>query len=157
MEHNKNIKPEVLEMSEKIKSQLKIDGRNGHITGEDNIFESTLPEDLTMETVNKVSDHNTTFVAAGVHAMGSLAVEAMKDHSHLNEATGSIKMGGKDTLDVNIERSRTYANRLQEGADDVVKHGVMDINYTVMAGKNAGQLKKVKMAIGEYAHDFLKG
>ena len=155
--HNKGVNPAVLEMSGKILECLKIDGRNGAITAEENTFEKTLPEDLTMDIVNKVSDHNTTFVAAGVHAMGQMAIESMGQHKNLDSASGTIKMGGKDTLEVGIDRSRTYANRLQEGATDVVKYGVTDIDYTVVAGKNAGQLKKVKQAIGEYAHEHLKG
>ena len=155
--HNKGIKPEVLEMSGKILECLKIDGRNGAITAEDNTFEKTLPEDLTMDIVNKVSDHNTTFVSAGIHAMGRMAIDAMSQHKNLDSASGTINMGGKDTLAATIDRSRTYANRLQEGATDVVKYGVTDVDYTVVAGKNAGQLKKVRQAIGEYAHDHLKG
>jgi len=152
------ISQEVLDMSKKIAESLTIDKKTGHGEAADGIYEANLPETLTVETVKAVTDYNTTFVAAGTHAFGTIAIEAMKSSKNLTEANVKIKMFDKDVLGVSIERSKDYNNALaKEGQPKTVtKFGVVQTVYDVNAGGNkSGQLKLVRKEIAAMASEFL--
>lgn len=151
------IKQEVLDLSKKIAEGITLDTKTGHAEAADGIYEANLPEGLTTETVKAVGDYNTTFVAAGTHAFGTLAVEAMKSTKSLNEATVQIKMHGKDTLGVSVQRSKEYNNALAKEGEPktVTKHGVITTTYDVVAGNNRGQLKAARNEIAALASEYL--
>lgn len=152
---NLQLKPEVASLAEILKKGISVDNQTGTGTAEDSLYDSNLPESLTPEIVKSVSDYNTTFAAAGTFAIGELAVEAMSSNKNLDRVSASIAMGGKDSLNVNVDRSREFTNHLG-GGGLTEKFGVTNVSYEVVAGKNAGQLKKARMMIGELALEQLK-
>lgn len=150
-----SLKPEVVDLASKIKAGIKLDGKTGIGAEEGNLYEANLPESITPEIVKTISDFNSTFVAAGAFAFGELAVDAMKGNKDLERASVDIAMGGKDTLSLNVDRRKTFPNHLG-GGGETEKFGIVSASYEVIAGKNAGQLKKARTLIGEIALDSLK-
>lgn len=144
------LKPEVTALAEKLKAGITLDSTTGIGSAKEDLYDSNLPETLTPAIVKEVSDFNTTFVAAGAFAFGSLAVEAMAGNKNLERATVEIGMGGKDNLNLSIDRSKTFNNHLA-GGGETVKFGIVTPGYEVVAGKNAGQLKKARLLVGELA------
>lgn len=144
------LKAEVLAMAEKIEKGLKLDHKTGIAAADDNLYESLLPEGLTVETVKAVGTHNSNFIAAGTYAFGSVAVQAMSKHKDLEKASGEIKMAGRDVLNLHIDRSKTYTDHLH-GSGDTVKFGVVTASYDIRAGKNSGELKKARTLVAELA------
>ena len=139
----------VLDMSEVIMGGLTADSNLGVVNAQEGIFEKTLPQDLTMAVVNQVANHNTTFVAAATHAFGTMAMNAMKDNSKLDTVIGTVNMGGDDTLGMHYTRSKEMH---VPGKDEkITKYGVTTVDYTVKAGKNGGELKKVRAELNELA------
>lgn len=147
----KSVDESVLALSAKIEEGVKLDKKLG--TGEQTseLFDENLPEGLTTEHVKSLTNYSTTFVAAGTHAFGKLAVEAMKGNKTLKEANISIRMAGKDTLDINVLRSKEYSNPLVKDSEPVTKYGVVTAKYEVHAGANRAQLKVVRNTIAELA------
>lgn len=146
-----NVSKEVLDLSAKIQEAVKIDHKTGTAEVADGIWESTLPDTLTKEQVKQVKDHEANFVAAGGHAVGRLAIVAMKKNKDLNEVQATIGMHGYDKAVYSVERERQYHNPQDKDADPIVKHGVLGVNFRNMAGRNAGELKKVMKEISEEA------
>ena len=139
----------VLDMSEVIMGGLTADSNLGVVNSQEDIFEKTLPQDLTMAVVNQVANHNTTFVAAATHAFGTMAMNTMKDNSKLDTVIGSFDMGGDDQLSMIYARSKEMH---VPGKDEkITKYGVTNIAYEVKAGKNGGELKKVRAELNELA------
>jgi hypothetical protein len=144
----------VLDLSAKISKCISVDS-DGYGSETSPAYESNLPEDLTMDIVNSVGDYNTTFIAAGSHAFGNAAIEAMSHNNNLKEANMKIAMGGKDSVTYGFDRSKVFHNGLTDS--DVEKFGVMNIHTEFVAGKNSGQLKKVRNLLNEVALERLKG
>ncbi len=149
------ISPVVQDMAKKIKANLEFDAKSGVCTEKTESFEACLPEDLSIDTVRRVVDHNANFVAAGALAFGELAVAAMSKNKSLTEASAELKMVSRDSVSFVMEREHTYQNRLGSG-DSVTKHGVITSNYHVKGGKNSGQLKAVRSHMNEIAAKALK-
>lgn len=150
------LKDETLALAAKLEEGFAIDKKTGVITETSDLYEINLPEALTMQAVKEVSDYNATFVAAGTVAFGRMAVDAMKGHKDLQAITGEFKMGVKDKLSMNIERSKEYTNHLSGNGEKTIKFGVTTTTYEVRAGKNAGQLKAARAMISEMATSKLK-
>lgn len=144
------LKEEVLQMATRIETGLKLDAKTGIASAEDNLYELLLPETLTLETVKAVGAHNSNFIAAGTYAFGNVAIKAMAKHKDLEKASAEIKMAGRDVLNLNIDRSKTYTDHLH-GSGDTVKYGVVSASYDVRAGKNSGELKKARTLVAELA------
>lgn len=149
------VNEKVIEMAKLIEMGLTMDNSTGVCTAGDDLFEKTLPEDLSIDTVRQVSKHNSTFVAAATQAFGNLSIAAMAGNKKLEETTVTIPMVAKDTLSVSMKRSKTWTNHLTPGAEPVVKFGVVSQDYAVTGGKNSGQLKAVKQALYEAAAEQL--
>jgi hypothetical protein len=144
------VKPEILAMSEKIQKDISIDAKAGTATAAADIYEKTLPESLTMETIRSVRDHNTAFVAAGAHAFGTMAINAMKGQKDCKELNITMGMGDRDKVSHHVARQKVFTDHMHGGAE-IVKYGVVSTSLEVTAGKNSGQLKVVKAAIGAQA------
>lgn len=155
-EANVKLKDNVLAYAKKIEETLAIDKKTGAPSGYENIYEATLPEDVTMEMVNKVDEHDTTFIAAAPYVYGKLMVDAMASNGKLTEGSVVIPMGEKNTLSVGIERSKEFTNHLSGNGEKVMKYGVMTASYDVRGSRsNAGQLKAVRGIIGDLANAAL--
>lgn len=151
-----NLKEDVLDLAKKIEEGIEFDKKSGMGTETGNLYETNLPADLDIDTVKRVSDYNTTFIAAGAYAFGRIAVNAMSTSKGLERATLELKVGTRDSVAVTVDRTKEYTNRLDDSNSKIVKHGVVTTNYEVRAGKNAGQLKAARMAIAELANAKIK-
>lgn len=149
-----SLKEDVLALSKKIEEAMAIDNNTGIVTTGGDIYETTLPEGITIETVNTIEKHNGDFIAASAHAIGQVAVNAMKDHSALASAETVIKMGGRNELGLTVERERTYRNP-QDATKPVVKNGVVTITYDVAADNDSGQVKNARTIINNLAASAL--
>ena len=65
---------------------------DGVISSDGDVFNSNLPEGLTPETVEAVSNYTTAFVASGLEAVGKAAVSAMEEDKQLNDVSAEISM-----------------------------------------------------------------
>lgn len=149
--------PEVLEMSSKITQNIAYNKKTKEGEEQNHVYEAVLPPSLTMETVNAVAKQNATFIAAGTHAWGNMAIEAMRADGDLNETSLQLKMAGKDTLSISVQRSKEYNNSLAKEGDPktVTKFGVVTATYDVVAAANRGQLKAVRNELAALAAEHL--
>ena len=155
-ESKNHLKDEIIELATKLEKGIIVDPKTGVTLEKDDLYESNLPQGLTIDTIKQVSDYNTSFIAAGTYAFGKLAVEAMAGNKELSTITAELKMGIKDSLSLNIERKKEFVNRLGDGAT-VEKYGAITASYDVRSGKgSSGQLKAARNVIGELAEASLK-
>lgn len=150
MTDEKKISADVVAMAKVIEKNIEIDHKTGIGSEKEGVFEKTLPEDLSMDTVKRVGDHNSSFIAAGALAFGNLAVKAMQKNAELTETDIQLKMTGRDHVGYHMNRTKEYQNHLS-GGGAVVKHGVLTTDYHVSGGRNSGELKRVREHLAEAA------
>lgn len=150
------LKDEVLALANKIETAMTIDKATGIVTTASDIYSTTLPDGITIETVNTIEKHNGNFIAASAHAIGTIAVGAMKENNGLASAETVITMGGRNELGLTVDRERTYRNP-QDANTPIVKQGVVSITYDVVADNDSGQLKIARKSINSLAAAALKG
>lgn len=86
------IDPEIMAMAEKITKPMTID-EEGVLTVTDDVYADTLPKDLTMDTVNRVHEHDSRFASAFLYAAGHKTIDFMKDHREVKRVSGIISTG----------------------------------------------------------------
>ncbi len=141
----------VLDLAAKLKGKIKIDQATGVGEAEDTIYKDLLPEGLTLKTVEPVKRHDRDFIAAGAQVFGELAVEAMVKNKKLEEAQVSIGMTKMDNVSYHMDRHRQYPGHLTGDGKPVDKYGILTTTYEIKGGKNAGDLKKVRVELQEMA------
>ena len=149
-----NISTEVKDLSSKIQDMIKVDHKSGTVEVQEDIWEKTLPESLSKDQIKAVKEHESNFIAAGADAVGTMATAAMKKNSDLQEVSATIGMHGHDKVSYNVTREKSYHNP-QNPDQEITKRGVVGVNFRNMAGRNAGELKKVITAISEHADKAL--
>lgn len=151
---DKEVSQTVKDLAAKIKAELSIDSKTGHVDAKDGIWESTLPEGITKAQVKEVFEHAQNFTAGTYLAVGELAVDAMKKNSKLDTVDCEVKMHGHDKLHVSIERQRTFFNPANKD-EQIVKHGAGKVNLQCMAGRSVGEMKKAMQYISSIAKEQL--
>lgn len=151
-----NIAPEIKELSAKMQSMMKVDNKTGQTDVQEDIWEKTLPDNLSKEQIKQVKEHETNFIAAGADAIGHLAIAAMNKNSSLEEVQATVGMSGRDHVGYSVAREKTFTNPQDKDADPIVRHAVIGVNFRNMSGRNAGDLKKVIKAVQEQAEKDLK-
>lgn len=141
----KELKKVVAELSEKLQEGITVNKTTGAGTASGDLYATTLPEGLTPDIVSAVSEHNTNFVAASVHAFGIKAVEALGENRNINQATIDIAMGGKDSLHI----TTVGETQLGEGKDS--EFGTTRAVLSTHAGSNGLQLKTALKIVAEAA------
>lgn len=153
-----DLKPAVTELAEKMTKQISVK-KSGDVEIAENLFESTLPEGMTMDTVTAVRQHTANFIAAGQYTFGRAAVDAMSKNKDLNEVSASVSLGCKDTVEYSVERSHTYMDRMGANKDnprEIVKHGVCTATITMQGtAGSSGQLGLARKHVGAYAAQLL--
>ncbi len=149
-EENK-VSDNVTDLAKKLKDKIKVDSTTGVGTADDSIYKDTLPEGVTMKTVEAVKRHDRDFIAAGAEVFGSLAIDAMAKNKKLENASLSIPMSKDDQVSYNVDRHRQYQNHLSGDGKPVDKFGILTTTYEAKGGKNAGDLKKVRVGLQEVA------
>lgn len=151
------LKESVLAKSALIEAALTVDVTTGIAPAEADVYENSLKADgKDLETAIAYAEHDVEFIAASVHAVGQIGIKAMSENKDLNSVETQIRMAGKNTLDIEVERTRVFTNPKDKDAP-VTKHGVTTINYSVAADNTGGgQLKIARATINNLAADSLK-
>lgn len=149
-EENK-VSDNVTDLAKKLLGKIKIDEKTGIGTADDGIYKDTLPDGISMKTVETLKRHDRDFIAAGAEVFGTLAIEAMAKNKKLEEASLSIGMSKVDSVSYHMDRHKQYQNHLSGNGAPVDKYGTLTTTYEAKGGKNAGDLKKVRVSLQEIA------
>lgn len=146
-------------MSDFIREQLVagVAVTSGNITDKGDIYKASLALSGTNEEeVERVHGHDETFIAGALHATGMIALEQMKADENITAVNVHLGMAGKNHLDTQVLRSKTYPGMTRVNDDgekttspDVTKHGVFNgFAYTVAGARNVGQLAAAREEVG---------
>lgn len=149
-----NIKPEIRSLADSLKEGMKFE--DGIFKLDDNTYEKTLPEGLTMDMVEKHQDHTTDLVAALGLALGERSNEVFKEDKRLEETSVEIT-AGKDIIGGVYQRSREVRAGISADSGKTVKYGILSMKVGVNAHANKGSLKKVRNHLSEEAKKILGG
>lgn len=144
------LKPAVLELSKALESNLQMNKGDGVVSEivKGDCYMKNLPENITPEHVEALSEYNTNFPAASLVAVGNLTTEAMSKNKKLSVVTAEIAMGPKDVVRHAIHRSKDFS--FGSGADrkTTTKIGATTTEIDVKGGHNSGQLKIARQMVG---------
>lgn len=152
------IKKEVLDLSKKIGDGLSL-GEKGIIAPAEGLYETLLPEGLSMDTLERVQAHNTEVLAATMHAVGKIAIPAMQKDDTLNKVTLELPTVGKDTFSFAFDRSRQVRDGApgDKDAGMKTKYGISTIAVDIYGAGNRGDVGAVKSFLSQDAADALSG
>jgi hypothetical protein len=153
MSETKDLNPEVLALSEKMRKDIFIDS-DGKPSVEKTIFEKNLPDGLDYDTVKQVRQYSTNFVAAGAHASGMAAIDAMVGNKKIDQVVVELPMCEKDRVTYSVDRKKTIIDHLHD-KQEITKYGQVGVTLEVHGAKNAGQLKIARNLIGTLAMEKL--
>lgn len=146
-----SIKEDVLAFSAKVQQKTTIDNKTGIATCPlQELYDENLPEGLTTDIVKQLSEYDGVVIKGTSHAVGSLAIEAMKKNAGLEVVSGEFQFGNHDTIAVTTNRSLVRKDGLNGGAD-VTVFGATNVKVEFSSGKNNAQLKAVKNEIKSLA------
>lgn len=144
------------DLADKIKASTKVEA--GVITEVEQhaTYNNNLPEGITPETINTISEYNQRFTKAAHVAVMETAADVFQSDETINKVTGKIGYFAKnDSLVFGVERSREYANNMaKEGQPTkVTKYLVTDCDEQ----SRGHGLKALKDAISsEFRDSFAK-
>lgn len=146
----------VTELADKIYAKLtKVD--NATISAPADIYSECLPEELTMETVTQVRQHDGAFIAATTKAVSDYALAAFAADASIEEMSAKVSMGGKDSVTTTILREKEFTNSFaKEGEPKTIKKfGVVSSTVEYQHTRNVGELKAVRAEIAAKAAELL--
>ncbi len=146
---SKSISPEIKDLAAKIKDGLTF--QDGRISVDPETYVSTLPEGMTKESVKALHDHNSHFYSAATLAVGEMAIEHMKKDKKLEAVEASVPLYGKDTFDLTIERSRTFANPQDKDKPTTTYANVKATLVTQSARAARGTMNQVRQELAASA------
>lgn len=149
-----NVKPEVKELAASIQQDMEIDG-NGVIATNNDVYEKHLPESLTMETVNQVGAYNERFVAGFTLATGNMGQDVMKKDKNLSQVSAQTKLGKYGDVNTVYDRTRVGPKSIADRTE-VTRYGQTTTRVRTFAGKNKGDLKKVREELSAVAESMFK-
>jgi len=150
------IKKEVLDMSEKIGKGLTLDGNV--VSASDGLYESLLPEGVSMDLLERVQAHDTEVLAATALAVGKMGNHAMKKDETLNKISLVMPTVGKDTFSFAYDRSRQVRDGApgDKDAGMKTKYGIMTLGVDKYGAGNRGEVGAVKSFLSAEAAEMLK-
>lgn len=98
----------VITLASEIAPKLSIDD-NGVGTTDDSLFESTLPEGVTLDTVKTVQKHITKFTDSVGLAFGEKSIETMKANKDIQRTTLRVPVGNMTTSAL-VDRKKIVSN-----------------------------------------------
>ncbi len=150
-----SIKEEISTLAENVRKDLQYEKDTHTISsGEKNLYESHLPETLTMEVVEKVNGYDVAFVAATGLAVGEMAIEHMAKEKSVEQISAEFPMGKKNGVAHVVTRERVFTN-ITDAKNPVHKFGDLASTLTVQAGRNQGEFKKVRTHLHELGAEQL--
>lgn len=137
------IKTNIRELADKLKTNLVIDPATGVASVPEEWYVQNLPEGLSADTYKQLSEHNTDVLAAAALANGEAAIDAFKKNKELERVSLSLPLVGKDTIGVVTDR--TYNARNVQSGEVTVKYGRTSASFDIYAADNGrGDLKKIR-------------
>lgn len=148
-----DIKENIRGLADTIKTELSL-SEEGVFSVDAKMFENTLPEGLTMETVKKYQEHTADLVTAAGLALGEAGIDAMKKDKRLDQVSLEFN-AGKDTIGGVFQRSKEVRSGITADAEMMTKYGILNMKVGVNAHANKGSLKKVRAHLSEEAKKIL--
>lgn len=147
-----NVTDVVRNIADTMKQKMEI-GEGGLNTVPKEVYEEHLPEGVDMKTVESVMGHNERMTAALTLANGEYALDAMKKDKSLQKVSTTMKYGKFGEATSSLERS---AEGRKSVADPTIitRYGVTSTKVKTTAGKNRGDLKKVRESLAQQASDL---
>jgi hypothetical protein len=142
----KELKSAVAELSEKILADITVSDTGAAVIA-DGVYDKNLPTGLTPDIIKAVSDHNTNFVAAGTHAFGTAAINAMAKSDAFDKVEGVMPLGYKDTYGLTTTRKVVTGPEDNQKTEFGVTVGVLNVR----AGANGNQVKIAHSLLSELA------
>lgn len=130
-----------------VKTELGFDG-DGTCAHPEDLFERTLPADLTLDTVKRVQTHVLDFTNGFAIGFGEAGLEHLEKNADLASVSARVKLG-HDNL--NMELHRTREGRNPQTGEAVVKYGALSTKLTTGVGAGRGDYKRVQEHLNEQA------
>lgn len=128
-------------MAATLRPQISITQGEGGIAAD--AYVKTLPEGITIETVQKLQDHNAIFFPAVTKALGEESIEAMKKDSSIESVSLSVPMVGEDRFDISFQKQYQYMDTKTKEMKDAF--GGVSASLTVQAARhNRGAMGAIK-------------
>lgn len=138
-------------LADSIKEGLEVQGNTVKEKEPHSVYYANLPEGITKKEVEDLSKYNTKFITAAHVAVGEIASDIFQKDSAAMQVDASVGFFGKtDSIDLTVNRTRTYQNHLAENEADkeIVKHLVMKATVNTQSAKGYG-VKSVKESMSE--------
>ncbi len=143
--------PSQLVIAEVARKAVKIDGTK--VGFESDLYEKTLPEDITPELVKKVQKFNSDFAVATRAVAGESSISVMAEHKDVKQVTAKIK-AFNDTFVHAHNRNKVVRNPSTGEERTVYGNGITKVN--VGGTKNsASQMRSVVTSLGNLASQML--
>lgn len=124
-------------------------GDNGIATTAPDWYEQNLPENVTMDLIRTIQEHNSAVVAAQPIALAELGLPVMKQNPALSQISASLTAGA-DTIATDIVRE------YQHGKQTIQGHVISSFT-TNAAGTNRGELALAVKHVRSMAAEQLTG
>lgn len=121
--------------------------KDGVVTIDGDIIHDNLPAEQSLASIKAHQKLRGEIVAALTDAAGPKAFQAMAKNKDLDRVVLSTKLGN-DKIELAFERNREFGDGK---GGKVVKHGYVNLGYTVSGATNAGDFKKVRAKLGDEA------
>ncbi len=149
-----SINPMIQKIADRMRSEMdRHDGGYNEVPKE--LYEEHLPEHLTMKIVEDVMGHNENMTTALVLANGQEAIERMQKEKDLQKMSTRMKYGRFGDATANFERSVEGRKSVQDPTI-VTRYGSSGARLKTTAGRNRGELKKVRESLSEQAENLFK-
>lgn len=138
-------------LADSIKEGLEVQGNTLKEKESHSAYFANLPEGITKKEVEDLSKYNAKFITSAHVAVGEIAADLFQKDSSLSQIDASVGFFGKtDTIDMSVNRTRTYQNHLAENEADkeIVKHLVIKATVSTQSAKGYG-VKSVKESMSE--------
>jgi hypothetical protein len=150
-------KEQVANLVQKIEGNFQIDKSGaGKVKEGVDIYASTLPEGVTIETVNQIAEHDQMFVAASTTAFGKAAAQAFQDNKDLTSANIEVSMGAYKSASVGVERSVTYPGMSKADGtkgEPTTKHLVSVVGFNHVESKT-GPVGTARRELNKYGAEL---
>jgi hypothetical protein len=150
-----DINETILDLSSKVGKHFTID-KEGKAAINEHVYVDSAPEGITRESIAAHQEYRDNFVVAATHAAGLAANEVAKKHKGIDEVSFVFPLSGKDTYNLEWQRTKEVPNGIGKdaGTKTVFGHTTRGITQTSTKG-GSGQMKAVLFAISDNAKELL--
>ena len=148
------LKEDTVNLGKIIKGTVKIevsenDPSMGLAIFEPDTYSKNLPEDISVETIEKLQRHDSLFASASNLAFGEACIDFAKKHPKIERISGTIPTVGKDNFELDFRRQAEYPKLNGAPGEKTVKHAVVTIGHNTYSTRPVGELKKVKTYLAD--------